>query len=45
MIVLYGDSLSAEASPYFADELARTTRALVDGREQVARVAREALND
>ena len=29
MIILYGDSLSAEASPYFADELARTTTALV----------------
>src|SRR5262245_59384621 len=29
MIVLYGDSLSMEASPYFSDELARTTKALV----------------
>jgi hypothetical protein len=29
MIVLYGDSLSTESSPYFADELARTSKALV----------------
>ena len=29
MVVLYGDSLSTESSPYFADELARTTSALV----------------
>jgi hypothetical protein len=28
-IVLYGDSLSTEASPYFTDELARTTQAQV----------------
>jgi hypothetical protein len=29
MIVLYGDSLSMESGPYFSDELARTTKALV----------------